>query len=247
MNNITDICPVCSHQNIGEQLQFCLNCNWELILIPENASSLLKGYYNQKLKNHIESYQINLTNTTIIQQLKQENNKLTGECEHYKEKTQYTSTLETQLSAADESIKNLSSQLSSYKAKFGDSWVSQNNASIKKHVNITWEILSNNAIRFYNESIVDFMPLKIVLLLKKDERPKADGDFDIAITIDTKNMQFINNFTCELLITNQYILKGCYYLRFMNLNYAENNLFFFHKEQLISSHSFDFTKTKINI
>lgn len=246
MNNIINICPVCNHQNLGEQLQFCNNCNWELILIPENSSSPLKEYYNQKLKNHIKLYQINLTNTTIIQQLRQENNKLTGECEYYKEKIQYTSTLETQLSAADENIKNLSSQLSSYKAKFGDSWVSQN-AFTKKHVNITWEILSNNAIRFYNESIVDLMPLKIVLLLKKSERPKADGDFDIAITIDTKERQLINNFTYELLIANKYILKGSYYLRFMNLNYAENNLFFFHKEQLISPNSFDFTKTKINI
>lgn len=54
MNNHN--CPICNLQIQDDTVEFCPKCNWELIIICENASTGLKNYYTRKLEKHKIAY-----------------------------------------------------------------------------------------------------------------------------------------------------------------------------------------------
>jgi hypothetical protein len=41
-------CPICNHIITDQNIQFCPECGWEMIIIPNNASEQLKKYYENK-------------------------------------------------------------------------------------------------------------------------------------------------------------------------------------------------------
>lgn len=237
-------CPVCNN-NYESSPEFCSVCNWEMVYIPDNSNKWLRDYYAKKLKLHTElflqiiaSKEQNKEQTTIIQGLSlkiQDAEKI------------ITSTQNKNIELEKLSKENLEliTQLKFLKERFGESWVGIS-VDKKPTIVIKWEVFPSMKFRFYCNNIQSIFPSSLVMLLKKDSRPIADGDFTVALMIDTRNRKLIDSNICELVISNNELKNGKYFLRFTNLNFNKN-IIFFHKEQGIYPTSFDWEKTIINL
>lgn len=246
MNSEIKKCPVCLSSVENDTTEFCNVCNWELISIPNNSSKWLKDFYNQKLKLHSENY-LQLTSgkekiTDQIQKIEELSLKIKEADKTISEATE----AKIQLRKSNDENSELISQLKFYQDRYGDSWIG-NPKENKPTIAIKWEMVSSMKFRFYCDNIQSVFPTSIIMLLKKNHRPTADGDFNFALMIDTENRKMINTNICELIITNNELKSGKYYSRFTNLNFNTNNIVFFHKEQGNYSTSFDWDKTIINL
>jgi len=246
MNNEMKKCPVCSSPIENDSKEFCLVCNWELISIPNNSSKWLKDFYNQKLKLHSEQY-LQLTNgkEKINEQVQKIEN-LSLKINEAEKSITEAKEAKLQLRKFNDENSELISQVKFYQERFGDSWIG-NPKETKPTLAIKWEMISSMKFRFYCDNIQSHFPTSIIMLLKKNQRPTADGDFNFALMIDTANRIIIDTKTCDLTVSNNELKSGKYYSRFTNLNFNSNNILFFHKEQGNHSTSFDWDKTIINL
>lgn len=245
MSNNKFICPVCSNKVESSSTEFCPTCNWENILISENASSGLKKYYQQKLESHKELFKKKHEAENRVESLSIENKSLIKEISEAKNNIEEAKKAKNQLKKLIEENNELTLQIKSYQEKFGDSWIS-NQKDKKATIAIQWEMTSQLKFRFYSDEIQKIFPDEIVMLLKKAKRPTADGDFNFAFMINTSTKKSVDKTTIELTVLNDELQKGKYYLRFTNLNFNTNNILFIHKEQ--GNHpTFDWEKTTINI
>ena len=56
MKTVNQNCPVCGIQIQDGRIEFCSQCNWELIVISDDASQGLKNFYSEKLKRHKDQF-----------------------------------------------------------------------------------------------------------------------------------------------------------------------------------------------
>lgn len=49
-------CPVCDNPIKNGSIEFCPKCNWELVVIPEKASTELRQYLENKIKLHKKTF-----------------------------------------------------------------------------------------------------------------------------------------------------------------------------------------------
>lgn len=246
MNSEIRKCPVCLNSVGNDTMEFCNVCNWELISIPNDSSMWLKDFYNKKFNLHSEQYlQIKSAKEKINEQIQSIEN-LSLKINEAEKNISEAKEVKIQLRKSNEENSELISQIKFYQERFGDSWVG-NPKETKSTLAIKWEMISAMKYRFYCDNIQSVFPSSIVMLLKKDSRPTADGDFNFALMIDTANKKMIDAKTYELTVTNNELKSGKYYSRFTNLNFNANNILFFHKEQGNHSTSFDWDKTIINL
>ena len=239
-------CPACLSSVENNATEFCHVCNWELISIPNDSSKWLKDLYNQKIKFHTEQYLQLTSNKEIITQQVQMIETLSLKINEAEKSISEAKDVKLQLRKSNELNSELISQVKFYQERFGDSWIG-NSKEIKPTLAIKWEMISSMKFRFYCDNIQSIFPPSIIMLLKKNQRPTADGDFNFALMIDTSSRKIIDVKTCELTVSNNELKSGKYFSRFTNLNFNANNLIFFHKEQGNYSTSFDWDKTIINL
>ncbi len=79
------ICPVCDSPIKNGSIEFCPKCNWELVVITNQASTELKQYLDTKIKLHKETFlKSNSLREEVslrihsIEALEKENNELTS-------------------------------------------------------------------------------------------------------------------------------------------------------------------------
>ncbi len=246
MNKEIKKCLVCSVSLESETAEFCPVCNWEIISIPESSSKSLKNFYNLKLKLHLEQYsQLKAGEEKIAKQI-ESIEKLTLKIKDAEKTISEAKEVKHLLGKLNEENSELISQIKFYQERFGDSWIG-NPKETKPTLAIKWEMISSMKFRFYCDNIKAIFPKSIVILLKKEQRPKADGDFDIALMIDTASRKIIDAKTCELTVSNNELKSGIFFSRFTNLNFNSNNILFFHKDQGNYSTSFDWDKTIIKL
>jgi hypothetical protein len=246
MNNEIKKCPVCSRPVENDTTEFCPICNWELISIPNNSSKGLKDFYNQKLKLHSEQFLQLTRGKEIITEQVQKIEKISLKINEAEKSITEAKEAKLQLRKSNDENSELISQVKFYQERFGDSWIG-NPKETKPTLAIMWEMISSMKFRFYCDNIQSVFPTSIIMLLKKNQRPTADGDFNFALMIDTASKKLIDAKTVELTVSNNELKSGKYFSRFTNLNFNTSNILFFHKEQGNHSTSFDWDKTIINL
>lgn len=248
MNKDINRCPVCSSEIDKNEVEFCPTCSWELISIPMGASEWLKNHYSRKLTFHSNQFSLLKSGEQEIIKLNEANKALSlklGEAEKVaSEVSAAKNNLKKSITEKEEMMK----RINYYREKYGDSWVGGGQTKENKITTaIKWEIIAELKFRFVCHHIQSVFPSLIVMLLKKNSRPTADGDFNFAFMLDTNNKKLIDQNTIELSIANNELKSGKYFTRFTNLNFHTNNILFFHKDQGSVSSSFDWDKTIINI
>jgi hypothetical protein len=246
MNNEINKCPVCSSSVENDSSEFCPVCNWEIISITDNSSKWLKEFFSNKLKIQTEQYSQLKDSKEQITKQNQTIKNLSVKINEAEKSISGAKEAKLQLRKCNEKNSELISQLKIYQDRFGDSWIG-NPKEIKPTLAIRWEMIKSMKFRFYCDNIQSVFPTSIVMLLKKNQRPTADGDFNFALMIDTTSRKMVDARTCELIVSNNELKSGKYFSRFTNLNFNSNNILFFHKEQGNNSTSFDWDKTIINL
>lgn len=94
-----ECCPVCDLQIDNSRIEFCPNCSWELIIIPDSASQGLKNYYKEKLGLHKKVF-------IEISKLKKSISSLEAQVEN----------IEEEKKASDKKNKQLSAEINNHKS-----------------------------------------------------------------------------------------------------------------------------------
>ena len=245
MNKQIINCPCCLTVVSDDIKEFCPVCNWELFSISDDASEWLKSLFTQKLHTHKEQFLQQKANREKIEEQNCEIEILSSKIRDAHNSIDEAKMLKMELQKSNKREIELQEQVKLYQDRFGDSWVTSQGET-KPTIAIKWEMISQMKFRFFCDNIQSVFPTEIVMLLKKDQSPMADGDFQFAFRIETTSKKIIDSKTCELTVSNNELQKGKYFIRFTNLNYSINNLLFFHKDQ-VNHPTFDRDKTIINI
>lgn len=105
-----DTCPVCGHNMHSANDQFCVNCNWELLVIPKEASSHLRDYLARKMslakKAYTDALELRSNLDESVQKLKLTDEELTASKAQIKDRDETLGKLKLQVSAikADKEI-----------------------------------------------------------------------------------------------------------------------------------------------
>ena len=123
-------CPACNKAIVQNESVFCPTCDWELLLIPDNASQGVKDYYSEKLikhrKNIADKEQLIKEKNhglAVIDQMKgqiadfqSKNKTLTKDNEENKAYKAKVTMLENNIKMKDQEINSLKKSLSDEKA-----------------------------------------------------------------------------------------------------------------------------------
>lgn len=238
---MSSICPICAFENNHDD-QFCRNCSWELIHIPENSNKALRDYYNERLKLHKKMHE-KLENISESLEIK--------DAELLKKKNSMDS-LKLELnehielvSKQKEKINQFTAielQLLEYQDRYGDALFSNNSNKDKSKLVINWKIESNSIILSRDSGNVNYMPKKIAVIFNQKPNPLI-GKFDFILLGIIKKLG--SKYLVDLQSDN--LPKGDYYIKPISLDNKNAKIIFICEEKTASPNEYEKSKTKITI